>query len=197
MKYWRGSGARMARAPRRSVCAGWCSSRLPRSRAPRSWNGCRRTSRFSTSSFPRPKWPRFRRWAALTAALRILVSRQNGIEAVTAKQLLLGGGGVPALQKQVDQDQAIRTGVTASVIVHLTIVALLVLMSEVHPLGSSTESIAVDIVTPQEVEAEKPKPEVKAEEPQLKLPETSVFDQKPASQQSASQQSSSKQPPSK
>jgi hypothetical protein len=97
----------------------------------------------------------------------------------------------------VDQDQAIRTGVTASAIAHLTIVALLVLMSEVHPLGSSTEPIAVDIVTPQEVEAEKVKAETKPEEPQLKLPETSVFDQKPASQQSASQQSTSKQPPSK
>src|SRR5690348_7467917 len=74
-------------------------------------------------------------------------------------------------------------------------------MSEVHPLGSSTESIAVDIVTPQEVEAERPKPEVKAEtkpeEPQLKLPDPSVFEQKPASQQSASQPSSSKQAPSK
>lgn len=112
-------------------------------------------------------------------------------------RLCSAGGGVPALQNRVDQDQAIRTGITASVIAHLTIVALLVLMSEVHPLGSSSESIAVDIVTPQEVEAEKPKPEVKPEEPQLKLPETSVFDQKPASQQSASQPSSSKQPPSK
>jgi hypothetical protein len=82
------------------------------------------------------------------------------------------------------------------VIVHLTIVALLVLMSEVHPLGSSTESIAVDIVTPQEVEAEKAKPEVKAEtkpEPQLQLPDPSVFEQKPASQQSPSKQPSSKQ----
>jgi hypothetical protein len=112
-------------------------------------------------------------------------------------RLCSDGGGVPALQNRVDQDQAIRTGVTASAIAHLSIVALLVLMSEVHPLGSSTESIAVDIVTPQEVEAEKPKPEVKAEEPQLKLPETSVFEQKPASQQSASQQSPSTQPPSK
>jgi outer membrane biosynthesis protein TonB len=116
-------------------------------------------------------------------------------------RLCSDGGGEPALQNRVDQDQAIRTGVTASAIAHLTIVALLVLMSEVHPLGSSTESIAVDIVTPQEVEAEKPKaevkPEVKAEEPQLKLPETSVFDQKAASQQSTSQQSPSKQPPSK
>lgn len=106
---------------------------------------------------------------------------------------MLKRGGRTSAAKQVDQDQAIRTGVTTSVIAHLTIVALLVLMSEVHPLGSSTEPIAVDIVTPQEVEAEKPKPEVKAEEPQLKLPETSVFDQKPSSQQSASQQSSSKQ----
>src|SRR4029453_13638977 len=86
---------------------------------------------------------------------------------------------------------------TASAIAHLSIVALLVLMSEVHPLGSSTESIAVDIVTPQEVEGEKAKAGNKPEEPQLKLPETSVFDQKPASQQSASQQSPSKQPPSK
>ena len=86
-------------------------------------------------------------------------------------------------------------------IVHLSIVALLVLMSEVHPLGSSTESIAVDIVTPQEVEAEKPKPEEKAEtkpaEPQLQLPDPSVFEQKPASQQAPSKQPASKQSPSK
>ncbi len=86
-------------------------------------------------------------------------------------------------------------------IVHLTIVALLVLMSEVHPLGSSTESIAVDIVTPQEVEAEKPKVEDKAEtkpeEPQLQLPDPSVFEQKPASQQSSSKQPASKQSSSK
>ena len=87
-------------------------------------------------------------------------------------------------------------------IVHLSIVALLVLMSEVHPLGSSTESIAVDIVTPQEVEAEKPKVEDKAEtkpaEPQLQLPDPSVFEQKPASQQqSSSKQPASKQSPSK
>lgn len=86
-------------------------------------------------------------------------------------------------------------------IVHLSIVALLVLMSEVHPLGSSTESIAVDIVTPQEVEAEKPKAEVKAEtkpdEPQLQLPDPSVFEQKPAAQQSPSKQPASKQLPAK
>src|SRR5262245_55566076 len=68
--------------------------------------------------------------------------------------------------KQVEQDQAIRTGVTASAIAHLSIVALLVLMSEVHPLGSSTEPIAVDIVTPQEIEPEKPK-----EKPKEKLKE--------------------------
>jgi outer membrane biosynthesis protein TonB len=65
------------------------------------------------------------------------------------------------LQNKVEQDQAIRTGVTASAIAHLSIVALLVLMSEVHPLGSSTEPIAVDIVTPQEIEQEKPKEKLK------------------------------------
>lgn len=108
-------------------------------------------------------------------------------------RLCSAGGGVPALQNRVDQDQAIRTGVTASAIAHLTIVALLVLMSEVHPLGSSTESIAVDIVTPQEVEAEKPKPE----EPQLQLPDPSVFELKPASQQPSSKQPASKQSSSK
>jgi hypothetical protein len=81
----------------------------------------------------------------------------------------------------VEQDQAIRTGVTASAIAHLSILALLVLMSEVHPFGSSVEPIAVDIVTPQEIEPEKPKPEPA----QLKLPDPSVFTQQPSSSSSA------------
>jgi type IV secretory pathway VirB10-like protein len=84
--------------------------------------------------------------------------------------------------KQVEQDQAIRTGVTASAIAHLSIVALLVLMSEVHPLGSSTEPIAVDIVTPQEVEQEKPKEKLKPEETTpFKLPDPAVSAQQASS----------------
>ena len=51
------------------------------------------------------------------------------------------------------------TDVTASAIVHLTLLALLFLFSEVHQLGSvPDETIAVDIVTPQEMVENKPDP---------------------------------------
>jgi hypothetical protein len=46
----------------------------------------------------------------------------------------------------------IRAGITASLIVHLTILVLVVFFADVHPFGSVTaETIAVDIVTPKEV----------------------------------------------
>ena len=55
--------------------------------------------------------------------------------------------------------QVIPTDVTASAIVHLTLLALLFLFSEVHQLGSvPAETIAVDIVTPQEMVETKPDP---------------------------------------
>jgi outer membrane biosynthesis protein TonB len=55
--------------------------------------------------------------------------------------------------------QVIPTDVTASAIVHLTLLALLFLFSEVHQLGSvPAETIAVDIVTPQEMVENKPDP---------------------------------------
>jgi hypothetical protein len=55
--------------------------------------------------------------------------------------------------------QVIPTDVTASAIVHLTLLALLFLFSEVHLLGSvPAETIAVDIVTPQEMVENKPDP---------------------------------------
>lgn len=67
-------------------------------------------------------------------------------------------------------------------IAHLSLVALLVLLSEVHPLSSATEQIAVNIVTPEEVESDKPKleqrPEQKPDEaPQPALPDPAVFAQ--------------------
>jgi hypothetical protein len=44
-----------------------------------------------------------------------------------------------------------RTGVTASAIAHLSILALVILFSEVHPFGSViAEPIAVDIVAPED-----------------------------------------------
>jgi hypothetical protein len=89
---------------------------------------------------------------------------------------------VAKLQNKVEQDQAIRTGVTASAIAHLSIVALLVFMSEVHPFGSSSEPIAVDIVTPQEIEPEKPKEKLVAEETTpFKLPDPAVSAQQASS----------------
>ena len=51
--------------------------------------------------------------------------------------------------------QIIPTDMTASAIAHLSLLALVLLFSEVHPFGSVTaEPIAVDIVTPQEIDAE-------------------------------------------
>jgi outer membrane biosynthesis protein TonB len=49
--------------------------------------------------------------------------------------------------------QVISTDMTASAVAHLAALALVVLFSEVHPFGAVTaEPIAIDIVTPQEVE---------------------------------------------
>jgi hypothetical protein len=54
--------------------------------------------------------------------------------------------------------QFIRSDIVASLVAHLSIVALLILSSEVHPFGSvSSEPIAIDLVTPAEVE-NKPEP---------------------------------------
>src|SRR5436305_12367064 len=54
--------------------------------------------------------------------------------------------------------QAIPTDMTASAIAHLSLLALVFVFSDVHPFGSVTaETIAVDIVTPREIE-KKPEP---------------------------------------
>ena len=59
--------------------------------------------------------------------------------------------------------QIIPTDMTASAIVHLSLLALVVLFSEVHPFGAVTaEPIAVDIVTPQEI----PEKEVTEKKPE-------------------------------
>jgi hypothetical protein len=89
----------------------------------------------------------------------------------------------------VEKDQIIRTGATASVIAHLSLLALLVLLSEVRPLDSAAEPVAVNIVTPGEIEAEKPKP---AEPPQLALPDPLVLMQ-PASPASVAPASAASQ----
>ena len=53
--------------------------------------------------------------------------------------------------------QIITSDMTASVLAHLSVLALVFMFSEVHPFGSvSAESVAVEIVTPQEIAETKP-----------------------------------------
>jgi hypothetical protein len=64
--------------------------------------------------------------------------------------------------------QMIRTGITASAIAHLSVLALVLFFTEVHPFGSVTaEPIAVDIVSPDEAplppKSEEPPPSPKTQ----------------------------------
>lgn len=85
----------------------------------------------------------------------------------------------------------IRTDIAASAIAHLMLVALIIVISEVHPFHSAPpETVAVDIVTPEQVKQEQAKAEEKAEEkaqeeakekppeplPELRLPKLDLTD---------------------
>ena len=87
----------------------------------------------------------------------------------------------------MDVRQFIRPDITASAIAHLSVLALVVVFSEVHPFGVVTaEPIAVDIVTPDEL-AQRTRPDP-TEKEQLALPSQSaeaVASDKPASSASA------------
>lgn len=67
----------------------------------------------------------------------------------------------------------IRTDIAASAIAHLTLVALIILISEVHPFHAAPpETVSIDIVTPEQVKQEEAKAEEKAkDEPKEKPPE--------------------------
>jgi outer membrane biosynthesis protein TonB len=98
----------------------------------------------------------------------------------------------------------IRTDIAASAIAHLTLVALIILISEVHPFHATPpETVTVDIVTPEQVKEEEAKAEEKAQEevkekppePDLKLPKLDITDKadpapKPADKPQASPQPS-------
>lgn len=97
---------------------------------------------------------------------------------------------MPALHEQVEQDKTIQAGATASVIAHLSLLALLVVAAEVHPLSPATEPIPVNIVTPeeaatvapQEAGPDNPKPEPLPQDkpqPELALPDPSASTQNP------------------
>ena len=77
----------------------------------------------------------------------------------------------------MDVRQLIRPEIAASAIAHLSVLALVLLFSEVHPFGAVTaEPITVDLVTSEEV-AKKPEPE---EKPQLPQPDLAELAQPPA-----------------
>ena len=83
----------------------------------------------------------------------------------------------------------IRTDIAASAIAHLTLVGLIILISEVHPFHAAPpETVAVDIVTPEQVQEEIKEQEAKetAKEkppeptPDLKLPKLDFTDKSEA-----------------
>lgn len=108
----------------------------------------------------------------------------------------------------------IRADIAASAIAHLTLVALIIVISEVHPFHATPpETVSVDIVTPEQVKQEEAKAEEKAKEevtqevkekapepkPDLKPPKLDFTDKteaapKPAAKQQAASQSSQQQP---
>lgn len=66
----------------------------------------------------------------------------------------------------------IRTDIAASAIAHLTLVALIIVISEVHPFHAAPpETVTVDIVTPEQVKQEEARAEEKKEEAKEKPPE--------------------------
>jgi hypothetical protein len=89
----------------------------------------------------------------------------------------------------MDWRRIIRTDIAASAVVHLTLVALIVLISEVHPFHAPpSDTVAVDIVTPEELKEKVPEP---TPSPQISLPQLSAKDK---AQVSASQPPLAPQP---
>lgn len=74
--------------------------------------------------------------------------------------------------------QAIRSGVAASVLVHFSVLALILISTEVHPHRSTAQSIAVDIVAPTEIPKAEPEKKPEPEKQQLPIPDVSVLSQK-------------------
>jgi outer membrane biosynthesis protein TonB len=67
--------------------------------------------------------------------------------------------------------QLIQPGITASVLAHVLLLALVVLFSEVHPFGTVTaEPIAVDLVRPEEVPKPPEEKQPDSDKPQLQIP---------------------------
>jgi hypothetical protein len=93
----------------------------------------------------------------------------------------------------VEPRQLIRSGITASAIVHLSFLMLVIFFSEVRPFGAvKVESIAVDLVAPEEAAEKKPQPEP---DPVPETKPSNSFDL-PASATASEPPSSASDPPS-
>src|ERR1700730_13161444 len=112
-----------------------------------------------------------------------MVSRQIGIERLRRRALCWRSGEtfetcLETCSATMDLRRIIPTDITVSAIVHLSLLALLLLFSEVHQFGSVTaEPIEVNIVAPQDI-PETPAPE-KQPEPvptPTPLPDFSLLD---------------------
>ncbi|MDA9469427.1 hypothetical protein [Bradyrhizobium sp. CCBAU 53415] len=97
----------------------------------------------------------------------------------------------------------IRTDIAASAIAHLTLVALVILISEVRPFHAAPpETVAVDIVTPEQVKQEEVRAEEKEKEkppgplPDLKLPKLDVTDKTDSAPEPAARQQAAAPSPS-
>lgn len=71
--------------------------------------------------------------------------------------------------------QLIQPGIAASAVVHVLLLGLVVLFSEVHPFGTVTaEPIAVDLVTPDEVAKQPDEKAPEKDKPELQFPKDDI-----------------------
>jgi outer membrane biosynthesis protein TonB len=98
---------------------------------------------------------------------------------------------------QVEPRRFIRSGIAVSAVGHLSVLAMVMILAEVHPFGSVTaEPITVDIVSSEEAP---PAPKPEEPPPELKLQTSDAFElpskSAPAPAPAAEQQAEAKQQP--
>ena len=98
--------------------------------------------------------------------------------------------------------RVLRSGILASAAVHILALAIIVIFAEVYPFGSTTETVNVDLISPEALaKLELKPPEQPAEQPAAKPPQATApqppADSKPAtaSPPSHASQTASAQPP--
>jgi hypothetical protein len=87
----------------------------------------------------------------------------------SAETLKYAGRDIEQRSVAMQVRQYIRPDIAVSAIAHLSVLALVVLFAEVHPFKTVTETIAVDLVTPEQLE-QKPDPAPTPQLPSSDLP---------------------------